>query len=186
MKQEPGGEYTKNDHIRLKMVAELCSGDVLDVGCGNGILKTYLKNCNYTGIDNNPSGEGVYGSAYELSKLNKLYDTVTLLEVLEHLECPLNCLIEIRKVVKNKLIISVPNPYNTDQIASVLHNKINIENINHVSLFGDNEINSLCYHAGFKRVVPIRFYTKISGINWLSPIRSCFGEWSIYEVFVNE
>jgi len=183
IKQECGGEYTKGDYERLKMVAELCTGNVLDVGCGNGKLKDYLaKDCEYVGIDVLPSGNGVYGSAYKLDYFHQAFDTVTLLEVLEHLEHPLDALLEIRRVVKKKLIISVPNPYNMDQIASILHNKINIENPNHITLFGDNEIKNLCFAAGFMFVKPIRFYTKIPGLNWLSPIKSCFGEWSIYEV----
>lgn len=183
MKQDAGGEYTYGDYKRLKMVAEMCVGDVLDVGCGGGKLKDYLpENCKYTGIDILPSGNGIYGSVYKLDCFHQTFDTVTFLEILEHLEHPLDALIEIRKVVKKKLIISVPNPYNMDQIASVLHNKINIENSNHITLFGDNEIRNLCFTAGFVFVKPIRFYTKIPGINWLSPIKSCFGEWSIYEV----
>lgn len=183
IKQEPGGEYTKGDFIRLKMVGGLCEGDVLDVGCGSGKLKDYLpKDCKYTGIDILPSGNGTYGSAYKLDYFYRSFDTVTLLEVLEHLEHPLDALVEIRRVVKKKLILSVPNPYNLDQIASVLHNKTNIENPNHITLFGDNEIKNLCFTAGFTFVKPLRFYTKIPGLNWLSPIKSCFGEWSIYEV----
>jgi len=183
MKQEVGGEYTKGDFVRLKMIADLCFGKVLDVGCGSGKLKDYLpETCTYTGIDILPSGHGEYGSAYKLNYAYNEFNTVTLLEVLEHLEHPLDALVEIRRVVKDKLLISVPNPYNLDQIASVLHNKTNIENPNHITLFGDNEIKSLCTHAGFTIVRPIRFYTKIPGINWLSPIKSCFGEWSIYEV----
>lgn len=185
IKQEPGGEYTPNDIIRFKMIAPMCTGKVLDVGCGIGKLKEFLSpDCTYVGIDPDASGDCKYGTAYDIKYEDGSFDTVTLLEVLEHLERPLDALIEIKRVMKHKLIISVPNPYNLDQIASVLHNKINIENINHINLFGDNEIYSLCHHAGFKKVVPIRFYTKIPGLNWLSPVKSCFGEWSIYEVFL--
>lgn len=183
MKQEAGGEYNRGDYLRLKMVADLCVGSVLDVGCGSGKLKDYLlKDCIYNGIDILPSGHGTYGSAYKLNYSNREFNTVTLLEVLEHLEHPLDALIEIRRVAKDKLILSVPNPFNLDQIASVIHNKTNIENPNHITLFGDNEIRNLCFGAGFTFVRPIRFYTKIPGLNWLSPIKSCFGEWSIYEV----
>lgn len=180
--QEPGGEYTISDIIRLKMIAGMCKGSVLDVGCGEGIIREYLpEGCEYTGIDITPGTSVDYGDVYKLG-LFKAFDTVLLLEVLEHLENPVLALKELRRVLKGKLIISVPNPYNLDQIASVLHNKTNIENPNHINLFGDNEIKSLCIYAGFEVVTPIRFYTKIPGLNWLSPVKSCFGEWNIYEV----
>lgn len=186
--QLPGGSYTKNDIIRFKMIARMCQGSVLDVGCGSGELRKYLpKECTYTGVDANP-GEGlIKGSVYTLCtnfSFGSSFDTVTLLEVLEHLEHPLEALMQTRYMLKNggRLIISVPNPFNTDQIASVFRNGYNILNPNHVTLFGDNEINNLCRFAGFATVRPVRFYTKIPGLNWLSPIKSCFGEWSIYEV----
>lgn len=182
MIQEPGGEYTKSDIARLKLIGKMCQGDVLDVGCGRGDIKNYLPvGCTYTGIDVSPQGNAEYGNLYDYW-FNAGFDTVLLLEVLEHLENPLLALKTLYPVVNRKLIISVPNPYNLDQIASVLHNDTNIVNPNHISLFGDNEILSLCVHAGYRFVGPIRFYTKIPGLNWLSPIRSRFGEWSIYEV----
>jgi len=185
--QEPRGEYnSKSDYARFSVIGKLCKGKILDAGCGSGELKKYLpKDCNYTGIDMDPSDKWlITGSVYDLPFEDNLFDTVAILEVLEHLETPMNALREIKRVVKDggNVIISVPNPYNLDQIASILHNDINIENINHINIFGDNEIRSMCFHAGFSLVHPVRFYTKIPGLNWLSPIRSRFGEWSIYEV----
>jgi 2-polyprenyl-3-methyl-5-hydroxy-6-metoxy-1,4-benzoquinol methylase len=185
MKQLPGGEYTRNDMKRFCMIGKMCCGSVLDIGAGDGSMVKFLhESClTYKAIDPEPTKNSVRGDIYTMDT-SKKYDTVLLLEVLEHLENPLKALEIIRTIINptGKLILSVPNPYNTDQIASVLHNDINIENQNHIAMFGDNEIKSLCYHAGYSKVNPIRFYTKVPGLNWLSPIRSRFGEWSIYEV----
>lgn len=185
MKQEPGTEYTKSDILRLKMIGGMCRGSVLDVGCGRGEIKYHLpKGCSYQGMDISPEGDEIRGDVYSYEFIST-YDTVLLLEVLEHLESPMKALEIIRHLISpgGKLIISVPNPYNLDQIASVLHNDTNIENPNHISMFGDNEIRSLCKHAGFSRVTKSGFYTKIPGLNWLLPVQSRFGEWSIYEVW---
>lgn len=184
MNQESGVSYTRSDLLRLKMIGAECNGAVLDIGCGKGTIKDYLQaGCSYTGIDINPSGSGVYGDIYTFTATHT-FDTILMLEVLEHLENPFHALRLTIPMLKTtgKLIISVPNPYNLDQIASVLHNDTNIKNPNHINLFGDNEINALCRGVGYKWVRPIRFYTKIPGLNWLSPIRSRFGEWNIYEV----
>jgi SAM-dependent methyltransferase len=169
--------------VRFKEIADLCKGTVLDIGCGECELKKYLPgDCQYTGVDLAPSEHVIQGSAYKLDFNDRSFDTTLLLNVLEHLENPLLALTEIRRVTKGQLILCVPNPFNTDQIASILHNGINIENTNHINLFGDNEIRNLCFNAGFDNVRPVRFYTKVPGLNWLSPIRSCFGQWAIYVV----
>ena len=166
------------------MIGKLCVGSVLDVGCNCCELKKYLTDSHtYTGIDIAPLDIGIFGDVYAIPFPDKSFDTVALLETLEHLERPLDALKEIHRVVKIKVIISVPNPFNLDQIASVLHNGYSCKDPDHLSMFSDNEIYNLCIAAGFTRIIPVRFYTKIPGLNWLVPIKSCFGEWSIYEVF---
>jgi hypothetical protein len=72
-----------------------------------------------------------------------------LTEVLEHLVYPLQALIELRRVTKHFLILSIPNPYHTSQILSVFQKNINCVDPDHISLFGDNEIINLCNLAGF-------------------------------------
>lgn len=185
MEQEAGTEYTKSDIIRLKMVGKMCRGSVLDIGCGRGEIKKHLPcGCTYQGMDISPEGDEICGDIYT-HEFVSTYDTVLLLEVLEHLESPYKALDLIHHLISpgGRLIISVPNPYNLDQIASVANNDTNIRNPNHIALFGDNEIWSLVTHAGYCRMKKHRFYTKVPGLNWLSPIRSRFGEWNIYEVW---
>lgn len=177
--------YDKFDTMRFKMVAKLCEGSVLDIGCRDGEFKKYLPDNLYTGIDYNPQNLDVqYGDVYNLSYLDNTFDTVTLLEVMEHLENPIKALKEIRRVVKKRLIISMPNPWAMNQLASLICNNRNIINSDHINLFGDGEIISLCKRAGFSIITPMRFYTNIPGINWLVPIKTVFGLWNIYRIEV--
>jgi len=182
MIQLPGGPYTKDDLLRFEMIASLCKGTVLDVGAGDGKLGEYLNpGHHYTGIDETPRGPSVLvGTAYELAFEDDSFDTVVLAEVIEHLLHPAEALEQAYAVARHQVIVSTPNPFNTDQIASVFWNGYNIENINHIALYGDNEIRSLSHHVGFKKCTPHRFYTRVPGLRWLSPFKSVFGEWNIY------
>lgn len=176
--QEPGTDLTSDDIERLKFSASFCFGSVLDIGCGNKALQKYLSPiCTYTGID--PQfGDPTADSLGNIP--DKSFDTVVMLEVLEHLPNPVKALKEAKRVCKWRIVLSVPNPWNLDQIASLIAHDTNIVNPNHVALFGDNEIRAICKNAGIEHVTPYRFYTRLPGFRVLLPIKSRFGEWSFY------
>lgn len=182
MTQEPGVPYTKDDLLRFKMIASLCKGSVLDVGAGDGKLGDFLTAGHYyTAVDENPLSQSVQqGSAYDLQFEDDEFDTVVLAEVIEHLLHPADALHEAYAVSRHQVIVSTPNPFNTDQIASVLRHGCNIVNHNHVALYGDNEMMSLSMYVGFRSCTPHRFYTRVPGLKWLSPFKSVWGEWNIY------
>jgi SAM-dependent methyltransferase len=183
MTQEPGTPYTKDDLLRFEIIANLCKGTVLDVGAGDGKLGEYLQpGHHYTAIDESPKNSLVQkADAEDLPFGRYEFDTVVLAEILEHLVNPIDALMCATWTASHQVIISVPNPFNTDQIASVLWNGYNIENPNHIAMYGDNEIRSLCNMVGgIKKVTPYRFYTRVPGLKWLSPFKSVFGEWNIY------
>ena len=61
---------SKDDIYRFKVIFEYCFGDVLDVGCGLGLLKNYLDIDNskvnkYIGLDVDGKID-VHGSVYDL------------------------------------------------------------------------------------------------------------------------
>ena len=96
---------------------------IADIGCGEGFgLKNLSINnigTNYLGLDSsktslklarniNPEFEYVLGSIYKTQLKNKSFDMVMCTEVLEHLEDPEAAIVELRRISKKYVLISVP------------------------------------------------------------------------------
>ncbi|MEQ1514997.1 MAG: class I SAM-dependent methyltransferase [Usitatibacteraceae bacterium] len=94
---------------------------VLDVGCSDQRIRNYLpKYCNYTGLDYYTTATQwystkptVYGDAHALPFPDGEFESVLLLDVMEHLRNPDICLKEIARVLKDggKLFLKVPFLY---------------------------------------------------------------------------
>ena len=107
-------------------VEPINSSNILDVGCGEGIVTNYLTNKlsikenRIAGLDIesnllriaksiNPRVQFYRGSVYELPFQDNSFDLVLALEILEHLEFPERAIRELNRVSNNWVIISVPN-----------------------------------------------------------------------------
>ena len=111
----------RHERERLAAVARLASGEVLDVGCASQALRPLLSpGCRYTGLDYPATGDAlygtrpmVYGDAAALPFGDGRFDTVTLLEVLEHVRRPHEALAECRRVLADggQLLLSMPFLY---------------------------------------------------------------------------
>ncbi len=97
---------------------------VLDIGCNNGKLNDFLKECEYYGIDidkeliNELTKKGVKVKQIDLNKQEipfkkEKFDYIIMLDVLEHIINPQKLLLESKKRLKEngKLIITLPNDY---------------------------------------------------------------------------
>jgi 2-polyprenyl-3-methyl-5-hydroxy-6-metoxy-1,4-benzoquinol methylase len=126
-------EYNRiADRKRVKFIADTLASalqsdaNILDVGCGNGVISRHLGRLgfNVTGIDISektveiarsltdlPNVKFLKMSAEELVASGKQYDAIICSEVLEHLTDPGNLLITLNKSLKDqgKLIVTVPN-----------------------------------------------------------------------------
>lgn len=129
---------------------------VLDVGCGEGFvlkkIKTsgakaklegieYLDEAIKLGRKINPDIKIRKGSIYNLPYKDNSFDLVICTEVLEHLEDPFQGLIELVRVSKKNIIVSVPNePF--FMLANFIRGKNlsrwgnDIEHINHWTFLG--------------------------------------------------
>lgn len=94
--------------------------EVLDVGCGRGNFSRYIPAADYFGIEPNLNAvaiakqEGIKveaNSVEEILKTGKLFDVVTIFQVLEHVSNPRIFFTNCTQLVKPNgiLIVSVPN-----------------------------------------------------------------------------
>lgn len=96
-------------------------GRTLDIGCANQWTEAQLpEGCEYLSLDYPPTGRDLYeanphvfADAASLPFVAESFDTVLLLEVLEHLEQPGRALCEMARVLRKggKAIVTVPFLY---------------------------------------------------------------------------
>lgn len=102
-----------------KAVAAHTVGSVLDLGCGYGVLARFVKRP-YLGIDFSPfvirkakqlnginQAKFLAGDILDLPELD-LFDTVAMLEVLEHLDDPAQMIELARPLARKRVVVSVP------------------------------------------------------------------------------
>ncbi len=105
----------------LNIIKSQIKGTILDIGCSDKFLKKVLdNNCNYIGLDYLQTAKtmynttpDIYGDAHNLPIKNSSIDSITLLDVLEHLGSPEECIIEIQRVLKpgGKFCLQAPFLY---------------------------------------------------------------------------
>ena len=116
--QELLSEFSFKKHkLRMKLSASLVKdGKILDVGCQDGNLRFFLNNCDYYGIDITSKHfqkdfNFILGEATRLPFKNENFDTVTALEVIEHLFNPWKFVEEIHRILgpQGVFVLSTPN-----------------------------------------------------------------------------
>lgn len=115
-----GDGSVKLDRERINLLTDYIYGSkVLDVGCGSGIYVDYLSSLDYQvwGLDfvekfikdakKNKKGNFVIGRAEKLPFEDDSFDTVFLLDILEHSDDK-KILLEAKRVASKRIIIIVP------------------------------------------------------------------------------
>jgi len=111
-------------HTIYSLIKEARPRSILDVGCGEGIVMRYvldsIPEVKVEGIEIhleslkiakkiNPETRVCQGTIYELPFKPDSYDLVLCTEVLEHLQDPEAAFLELYRVSKRFVIVSVPN-----------------------------------------------------------------------------
>jgi SAM-dependent methyltransferase len=108
------------DALQRRWVRTSARGLVLDIGSADGRAREWLENCEYIALDYPTTAVHMYGTrpdvfadGAKLPFLDATFDTVLLLEVLEHVADAPAVLDEIARVLKpgGRLLLSVPFLY---------------------------------------------------------------------------
>ena len=104
---------------RYKLVGHHAKGRLLDIGCGRQGLRKYLDpSITYLSLDFPETGIKLYnakpslfGDAGKLPFSKETFDTVVLLEVLEHLPNPIVAIQEARRILKKGGVLILSTPF---------------------------------------------------------------------------
>lgn len=118
---ESGGVATNAYKARLAEIVRP-GMTLLHAGCGwdkNEVSKPFAANCRVVGIDLDPRVATLFHSSFELASLERLpfrdatFDVVFSEYVLEHVDDPVACFNEIRRVLKpgGSVVILTPNVF---------------------------------------------------------------------------
>lgn len=115
----PGAPHTAHSQFMVDLAQKHAGSQILDVGCGTGVNSIELKKRGFecTGIEiesqyveqANQHIPAFQMSAQSLQFPDKSFDTILMVEVLEHLEDPEKAISEAARVARKNVILSVPN-----------------------------------------------------------------------------
>jgi 2-polyprenyl-3-methyl-5-hydroxy-6-metoxy-1,4-benzoquinol methylase len=162
--------------VKVKLILDLVEGkNVLDVGCGSGLLSKTLLDNGYEvmAIDNDwkaieiAKKKGIMGFVADINdwKTDKKFDCIILGDVLEHIEDDKSTMRKVHAMLKPKgcIIVNVPS-------YQFLFGKHDIA-LGHKRRYSDNELKNKLKDSGFKieylrhwnlLALPITVVTKIS------------------------
>ena len=162
--------FPEEDHDRIRQLAKLVPREtrtLLDVGCGNGLFLNFLKNQHgdsfsaLVGVDRSETALGHVQTDKRRATVDNLpfdnsqFDTVTCMEVLEHLPVPMyaKALSEITRVAKHSIIVSVPYKQNLQEsLCECPQCQTRFNPDFHVRSYDENALRSLFVPHAFESI----------------------------------
>lgn len=152
--------YKAAGEERLAIIRQYAGQSILDVGCGNGCYtKALAGDHDVRGVD-----MGTYdawkerpdlfceGDAASLPFANESFDTVLCLEALEHMPDPRKVLLELKRVCRKNIILTVPNCDVTEGMEISRLTYYHWVDRTHVNFFDLESLSKLVSECGFKPV----------------------------------
>jgi len=157
-------------------IKKYLKGIILDIGTGDGFkLENMLKRCGnkvakVIAIEPSPlhkiarerfnqySNVEVINTAFEDFDINIMFDTILLLEVIEHIPSPLMIMHKIIRILKPDgcLIISTPNRYISDFGERLVHGRVDPTHVGEMDIFTFTRfINSYFKEIRLRGILPM-------------------------------
>jgi len=166
-----GGKESEDDRHRLKILADLLqpivpdrSSRILEIGCANGRLLSYLKEAGYddvTGVDPSPgcarAARMLYdvpvktGTVFDFPKPDKPYNFVVILGVLEHirdLHRAVQCMRDVT-LEDGRVFVGVPDASNLIAEQDAPYQEFSTE---HINFFSPLSLQYLMESGGFRAI----------------------------------
>lgn len=167
--------FSEDDRVRIHDVADLIppgTTSLVDVGCGNGLFINYVKERDgrkfdrLVGVDRSAVALSHVKAEKYLVRIDSLpfcdreFDTVTCMEVLEHLPTTVfpRALAELSRIARKHIMISVPYRQDLEASLSVCPNCCARFNADfHVRSFDEAGLGSLLQRHGFHQINMVFF-----------------------------
>ena len=177
---------------RMKIIAGFIKSfdKVLDIGCADCVLKNYIENGEYVGVDLNPSNNDIFKvdvSNENLSFDNNFFDVVVMSEILEHLLNPFFAVGEAFRVLKHGglLVVTVPNVESVNNVLMGMTKNLGGRKIvkgGHVMSWDMDSGSNFFLNAGFEVIKLDKVVNSIK--SWFLPEWWPFKGFATYSLFV--
>jgi cyclopropane fatty-acyl-phospholipid synthase-like methyltransferase len=154
---------------------------LLDVGCSSGYFLSIAAHQGYAAMGIEPNsqeagyarrnGVNIIGSTIDdLSASNELFDVITLWDVLEHIQHPVDYIAKLRLLLNQYGLVFVQVPTSDSLAARIMREDCNMfDGIEHLTLFSSRSLDTAFQSAGFTCVAKSTVISEIHAItNYLS------------------
>jgi methionine biosynthesis protein MetW len=151
--------------LRVKLISDWIEqySTILDVGCGEGLIAEEIaktKKAQIYGIDVSTKAiskfvnKGFHGEVIDLDAealdLRSTYDYILLVEVLEHLKCPQDVLIEACEHARKGVIVTLPNSGYLRWRLQMLRGYFPRQSFAHIHFWSINDFNIFLKALGLR------------------------------------